>query len=168
MSQPLAQVLGDLDIPRGPDVLFSTQVPLRWYRPGTVLRIAVPERLSCADCQGGGCDRCERKGALRLRAAEEETELVRVTLPQSLTASNIQIRLPHAGALPLSSQEESLPRGHLLLSLAAEDVENDVVSLGKPAPLSEDERRVLAKKSIIVIGSLVLLFIFLLRLSGWI
>ena len=172
MSQPLAQVLGDLDIPRGPDLAFSTQVPSDWFRPGTVLRIALPERLSCAECQGGGCDRCDRKGAIRLREADEEQEIVRITLPQTLNESNIQIRLPHAGGYPLSEQDEALPRGHLIVSLrSAEmevDPENSLVSLGKPAPLSEEERRTLARKSIVVIGSLVILFVFLLRLSGWI
>ncbi len=168
MSQPLAQVLGDLEIPRGPDLAFSTDVPERFYRAGTVLRVRLPERLVCAECQGGGCDRCGRKGAIRLREEHEAAEWLDVTLPQSLNANKIQIRIPHQGGEPLDAQSDELPRGHLHLTLTKSDQESDVVLLGKPAPISDAERRRLAKKSLLVVGSLILLFIFLLRLSGWV
>ena len=91
MSQPLAQVLGDLDIPRGPDLTFSTEVPERFYRGGTILRICLPERLICAECQGGGCDSCGRQGAMRIRDAEAQAEWMlakcarRVGVDQKLT-----------------------------------------------------------------------------------
>jgi len=32
---------------------------------GASVRIAVPRQLVCASCEGGGCDRCQRSGALR-------------------------------------------------------------------------------------------------------
>lgn len=52
-------------------------MPTAWLREGARLDVAVPAKLRCDLCDGGGCDACERSGAYRV----EETT-VAVTLPR--------------------------------------------------------------------------------------
>jgi len=76
----LARVTQDLDEPRGPDVACSIEVPEAWFLVGATLQIALPRLLSCARCDGGGCDACERRGAFEQQAAGIASE-VAVVLP---------------------------------------------------------------------------------------
>jgi hypothetical protein len=49
---------------------MAVEVPLAWGQPGAELEIDVPARVTCARCDGGGCDACDRTGALRLFEGE--------------------------------------------------------------------------------------------------
>ena len=47
---------------------------------GSQIELAVPARIVCARCEGGGCDRCGRSGALKA-PEDPEARRVRITLP---------------------------------------------------------------------------------------
>jgi hypothetical protein len=107
-----------LDVPRGPDVVHRIRVPRAWVETGEVVEFELPRNLSCASCDGGGCDLCERAGAITLRGRHEPPELLRVTLPKRKTQEvreerGVVIRIPEHGGL--ASEGSSLPRGVLLL-----------------------------------------------------
>jgi len=112
----LARVTNDLDEPRGPDVLYTVEVPMEWLEEGASVSIALPRLLSCARCEGGGCDLCGRKGAFELDALEGP---VIVSLPRQpvATPSALRLRLPGYGA----RGEASLPLGHLILTVVPRD-----------------------------------------------
>src|SRR6185295_10212812 len=95
----LARVTQDLDEPRGPDVACSIEVPENWFWVGATLQIALPRLLSCARCDGGGCDACERRGAFEQAAAGTARE-VAVVLPvlHPERCVPVRLRLPALGA----------------------------------------------------------------------
>lgn len=115
MSLPLARVLdpADLDGLRGPDGALVVTVPAAWLDEGARIRVRVPRLVTCAACDGGGCGRCGLSGALTTRergAAEQQAEL---TLPRGTpNEGGACLRLPRLGG---ESEEEEVPRGHLLL-----------------------------------------------------
>jgi hypothetical protein len=139
----LAEILGrvtsrSLQIPRGPDVLHRIQVPQEWLERGALIELEVPRNLRCASCQGGGCDQCERSGAISLRSRGEPPEIIQVTLPrrsaQNLAGrGGVTIRIPEHGGLPRSSAEAV--RGFLLLTVSLAPVPDQGVRLlESPAP----------------------------------
>lgn len=114
MGEVLGRVVsGDLTSPRGPDALHRVRVPRRWLETGALVEIELPRNLTCAGCEGGGCDACERSGALTVRGRGEPIGLLVVTLPTSSPPATVVIRIPEYGGLPPDGSE--LPRGHLLL-----------------------------------------------------
>jgi hypothetical protein len=111
----LARVTQDLDEPRGPDVACSIEVPVGWFEVGATLQISLPRLLSCARCDGGGCDACERRGAFEQQAAGIAAEVAVVLPTQAAEAcAPVRLRLPALGARAASSE---LPSGHLLLTV---------------------------------------------------
>lgn len=166
MSQPLGKVTGDLDAARGPDVELQIQVPEGWM--GASVAVELPRNLNCASCQGGGCDRCERAGALSLRGRDEAATEVVVALPTSNEAGDagVCLRIPERGA---RSTEESEGRGHLLLKVRIADEASSGVSLmsAETNLTPEQERLQMIRRSSVMAVGLILLFIGLLRLSGW-
>src|SRR5215813_3571804 len=115
----MAGVLGrvvsaDLGRPRGPDANHRIRVPHAWLKRGAVVELELPRHLVCAACDGGGCDTCERSGAVTLRERGEPADLVEVTLPGEHTDTFV-IRLPERGGLP--PHGSGLPRGNLLLKV---------------------------------------------------
>jgi hypothetical protein len=114
----LARVTDDLDAQRGPDLMYGIEVPADWFGAGARVLVRLPRFLPCARCEGGGCDRCERKGAFELALAGAPLTAL-VHLPrQSLEALvPVRLRLPDAGATDPS--DATLPRGHLLLTVIA-------------------------------------------------
>jgi hypothetical protein len=125
-----AKVLGRItvaDRPRGPDVELRIAVPGPWLESGATLEVELPRNLACAACKGGGCDACERSGAVSVRGRQDPIELVEVTFPaqspESQPASGpasarlLVVRVPDRGGLPPKGSE--LPRGHLFLAIAA-------------------------------------------------
>ena len=54
-----------LDACAGARARLAVDVPASWLLDGADLTISAPLRLACARCDGGGCDGCERSGALR-------------------------------------------------------------------------------------------------------
>jgi hypothetical protein len=112
----LARVTGDHDEPRGPDVLASIEVPMEWLEEGASVSIVLPRLLTCARCEGGGCDVCGRKGAFEQTSIEGP---VIVSLPQKTggAPSAIRLRLPGYGA----RGDAALPLGHLILTVVPRD-----------------------------------------------
>ncbi|MEP7049817.1 MAG: hypothetical protein ABJB12_05665 [Pseudomonadota bacterium] len=144
MSEVLARVTArTLDAPRGPDVLHRIRVPSAWLESGECVEFELPRNLSCAACAGGGCDLCERSGAITLRRRDELPELLQVTLPARALEGegaprSVVIRIPEQGGLP-PAQGESLPRGLLLLRVEAAEMADPGVTLIPPA--APPERR---------------------------
>ena len=93
----------------------SIEVPEAWFLVGATLQIALPRLLSCARCDGGGCDACERRGAFEQQAAGIASEVAVVLPIQSPEHySAVRLRLPALGA---RAAEPELPAGHLLLTV---------------------------------------------------
>jgi len=141
VSEVLARVTTrTLDVPRGPDVVHRIRVPRAWLESGEVIELELPRNLSCAACDGGGCDQCERSGAITLRGREELPELLHVTLPARQPEADggtrgIVIRIPEQGGLP-PVHEDLLPRGLLLLRVEPAEVADPGVSrIVPPAPI---------------------------------
>lgn len=164
MSQPLARVTGNFDDPRGPDAIYTVLVDRRWF--GKSIFVALPRNLNCARCEGGGCDDCKRGGAVSLRERGAEPGGVRVALPAlPQPERDLRLRIPGEGG---HSSDPELGRGHLLLTVRpAEESSPEVVLSGGDLSTLDQERRDLIKRSGIMAACLVLLFIGLLRLSGW-
>lgn len=172
LSTTLAKVaLEALTEPRGPDVAHSIRVPGAWLSRGETIELELPRQLNCAHCQGGGCDQCQRAGAIRLRQPHEAPETVRVSLPDTreLDASQadkpLLVRIPHAGGRAPSAD---LPRGLLMLQITRA-VDPDL-SVRLVAPEVEREFRApreVMVRSMVLGGLLVLVFLWMLYLSGW-
>jgi hypothetical protein len=133
-----------LDVPRGPDVVHRIRVPRAWLESGEMVEFEVPRNLSCATCDGGGCDSCERAGAITLRGRNELPEIITVTLPARKVEANAEvrgvvIRIPEQGGLP-AVEDAGLPRGMLLLRVEPAEVGDPGVALvvQPEAPVSEE------------------------------
>lgn len=165
MSQPLGKVTGDLEAARGPDVEHQIQVPESWM--GSSVAVELPRNLNCAACQGGGCDRCERAGALSLRGRDEAAASFVVALPglETMGEAGLCLRIPERGA---KSLEDSQGRGHLLLKVRSGELSPGVSLVKDELALTpEQERLQMIRRSTVMAVCLILLFIGLLRLSGW-
>lgn len=81
--------------PRG---RVSIVVPTKWLREGARLAVALPQKLRCDICDGGGCDACARSGAYRL---PDERPPLAITLPR-VTDDVLALRVqnPIAGETP--------------------------------------------------------------------
>lgn len=127
-----------MDVPRGPDVIHRVRVAREWLAAGRALELELPRNLTCAACEGGGCDLCERSGALSLRGRGEPAELIQVRLPEPEpegppdSPRGVTIRIPEQGGLPAPGSD--LPRGLLLLRVIAAEESDASVHL---VPLSE-------------------------------
>lgn len=172
MSTTLAKVtLESLTEPRGPDVAHAIRVPEAWLARGASIEVELPRQLNCAHCQGGGCDQCERAGAIRLRQANELPETVLVSLPEmrSLDPSGsgkpLLLRIPHAGG---HAATQSLPRGILMLQICTATDPDTSVRLAHAGAMREFRApREVVMRSTVLGGLLVLLFLWMLYLSGW-
>ncbi len=119
----LAKVTRPLDVPRGPDALHELSVPKDWLDAGAAIEFELPRNLSCAVCKGGGCDTCERAGAVSTRGRKEPAELVSMQLPDRFDSdtdepasdrAGVVVRLPERGGLP---SDPELPRGNLMVAI---------------------------------------------------
>ncbi|HEX6271896.1 MAG TPA: hypothetical protein VFZ53_02595 [Polyangiaceae bacterium] len=143
----MAEVLGrvvqaELDSPRGPDASHRIRVPKDWIEEGSVIELELPRHLTCRTCEGGGCDVCERSGAVTLRGRGEPPDLVEVTLPARPHHESFVIRIPERGGL--ASPESGLPRGQLFLRIEAADGSDPSASVAKVVPIIVAARRSLA------------------------
>jgi hypothetical protein len=111
----LARVTNDLDEPRGPDVQYGVEVPMEWLEQGASVSIVLPRLMTCARCEGGGCDICARKGAFEVTT--EGPVVVSLPRQPGATPSALRLRLPAYGALG----EPELPPGHLILTVVPRD-----------------------------------------------
>jgi DnaJ-class molecular chaperone len=118
----LAQVLLPKDLPRGADVQWRVDVLRGTLQKGVQLELEMPRRLPCAKCEGGGCDRCERSGAIVLRQATEPAEQLSVLLSEAQHGM-VRLRIPQRGG-PGSADEV---RGDLELILCEAEVNSSCV-----------------------------------------
>ncbi|MEI9941267.1 MAG: hypothetical protein WDO69_28950 [Pseudomonadota bacterium] len=114
-------------------------MPGAWFESGEIVEFELPRNLTCAACDGGGCDACERAGAITLRGRQELPEILSVTLPMRKPDAEseprgVVIRIPEQGGLPPENGED-LPRGLLLLRVEpAEAADPGVTRVEPPAP----------------------------------
>jgi hypothetical protein len=102
-------------------VRYRIRVEKQWFDEPATIELELPRNLACASCDGGGCDSCERSGAISTRGRKEPVELLRITLPRrgsdlETTGSgrSVVVRVPGRGG---PAENENLPRGILLLQL---------------------------------------------------
>jgi len=131
-------------------VVHRIRVPRAWLEDGDVVEFEVPRNLSCAACDGGGCDSCERSGAITLRGRNELPEILSVTLPMRKAQPNAEeravvIRIPEQGGLP-PEEGEVLPRGLLLLRVEPAEVADPGVSRVSPPVVVVAESEAVSRK----------------------
>lgn len=103
-------------------MVHGVRVARSWLEAGDLVTIALPRNLHCAGCDGGGCDRCGRAGAVSLWGRDEPPALLELTLPQRTPAEIEQdpvivLRIPDAGGF--AAPGSGHPRGLLLLRVTA-------------------------------------------------
>lgn len=163
--QVLAKVTRSLDEARGPDAIYRLTVPEDWLVEAALVELELPRNLTCAACDGGGCEVCGLAGAVSTRGRAEPPELVQLTLPQREAGSQATcvVRLPGYGGLPLADTSE--PRGHLLLHLSPGAAAATLVRLQPPVAL-ESTAAPLAKSLRPLAAAVVLLLLVVLAWWG--
>ncbi len=161
--QVLAKVTRPQDEPRGPDVIYRLTTPASWLAEGACVEFELPRNLSCAVCDGGGCEACGLAGAVSTRGRAEPPELVQLTLPQRELGpkATCVVRLAGHGGLP--PPDATLPRGHLLLHVSEGEAAPSLVRL--EAPCEPDEVTVAAPGSLRPVVAV--LVVLALALVGW-
>jgi hypothetical protein len=81
----------ELDRADGQRGRLTIDVLTEWLVAGDTVELVAPARIVCARCEGGGCDACERSGALRLNG-DVTARTIRLTLPPT-TSSRVLVRL---------------------------------------------------------------------------
>jgi hypothetical protein len=137
-AKVLGRVVASKDRPRGPDTRMTVTVPHSWMAEHATIEVDLPRNLACAVCGGGGCDACDRAGAVSLRLRTDPKESVEVTLPKSAVGDGeapphaITVRIPERGGMPKAGSE--LPRGNLLLTIEdGTEPSNGVIRLPGPS-----------------------------------
>lgn len=107
MAQALGRVvnvaaLDECSEPRG---RHAIEIPVAWI--GAEILVAVPARIVCARCEGGGCDGCNRRGGYRVEG-DEQARAVRVQLPLVMQET-VVIRVVH----PFGAAEGAIRQLHL-------------------------------------------------------
>lgn len=95
MAEQLARVVDKdaLDSSDGAQGRLKITVPFAWLAEGAELSVAAPKLVSCARCEGGGCDSCGRSGALS-GPRKPELRNLRLTLPSSESAVLLRLVKP--------------------------------------------------------------------------
>jgi hypothetical protein len=127
----LGKVTTELPADRGLDVTYTVMVPPAWLAESGVLLVQLPRLLACAECEGGGCDACERRGAAVLHARGEPQEVLRVKLSAAVAPEGTVLRLPEHGAIGASPEQA---RGCLLLKLLPGELSKGVEREQIPEP----------------------------------
>lgn len=146
----MAEVLGrvvqtDLASPRGPDAVHRIRVPRALVRQGAVVELELPRHLVCASCEGGGCDTCERSGAVTVRDRGAPPDVISVALPLAVSGDPFVIRLPERGGL--AAPESGLPRGYLLLRVEPSAEADASVSVTIRRPAIDAARRAISERA---------------------
>ena len=168
VGEVLGKITATGKFPRGPDAKHRIRVAQAWLEEGAAIEIELPRNLTCAACDGGGCDACERSGAVSVRSRGEARERIQVTLPACATdsgARGIVLRIPDSGGL--AAPDSLLPRGMLLLSvLGSEQADAGVRMIHSTLPPPEVVRTLtdpvpagLARRPLLVAWTLILLIV---------
>ncbi|WP_437333045.1 hypothetical protein [Sorangium sp. So ce394] len=100
-----------LDASDGARGRLAIAVPAAWARDRADIEIIVPARVTCARCDGGGCDSCARSGAHRA-PAEAAARTLRLRLPPDLTAgATLRLVRPFGEHAPLDQLLVELREG---------------------------------------------------------
>lgn len=137
MAEVLGRVTSRIAEQRGADALHRIRVPEPWIRRGETIEIDLPRNLTCAACEGGGCDVCDRAGATSLRGRRDPPESIEVTLPGQADVdpgSRVVLRIPGRGGLP--TRPDVQERGLLLLRIEVAEKPDASVRLANPPRLS--------------------------------
>ena len=147
MPQVIGRVVtGTYETVRGPDVLHRVAIARDWLLEGGLVELALPRNLTCAACEGGGCDRCGRSGAIALRARGEAAEPLQLTLPKRTTEElaeqpSFVLRVPGQGGRDAGGVEA---RGLLLLRITAGSTSDPGVRLVREdAPIKRAVEKVI-------------------------
>jgi hypothetical protein len=124
-KQRLAVVVPELDANRGPDVRVKVGVPSEWIAAAASISVVLPRLAACAQCSGGGCERCNGRGALPLRGLEEPPTQVEVHLTPVGAGQTLVVRLPDLGPAP----DIHGAKGCVLLEVEARPVATKNVTL---------------------------------------
>lgn len=145
-AQPLARVLDPaaLDEARGPRASVAVTIPPAWCGGGAAVAVRLPSVARCTRCDGGGCDGCDRQGALRLSWDEGEQAWVRAPVPPSLEG-NVRMRLlrPFSRVIPACASErvgDQRDAGTLELMAGSTPVEQLFVEFRGASDPSENVR----------------------------
>jgi hypothetical protein len=159
-------------------VLHCIEVPGDWLARGETIEFTVPRNLTCASCEGGGCDACDRAGAVSLRGRKDPAQTVQVSLPEKglsnaqAQGQSLVLRIPEQGGV---SAAEDIPRGLLMLKVKVADAPGPSVALcrasASPAPEATSQSlrapRSVVMRSLVLALLLSLVFLWMLHLSGW-
>lgn len=139
MAEQLARVVDptELDALTGPHGKMSITMASAEGEHEAVF--VIPKRVTCARCDGGGCDSCGRSGAIRLDLSEEErtthflfpatTHDVRVRLARpvaGLDLLTVEIRVTQSSAMQLRPTDAVIRRA----SGSPLDVRSIVIAIG--------------------------------------
>lgn len=142
MSQVIGRVVtGTYETVRGPDVVHRIGVDRAWLKSGELVEVELPRNLACAACEGGGCDRCGRSGAITLRERGEPSERVQITLPRRSaeelhSQASFVLRVPDQGGWEREHAGET--RGLLLLKIVVSGKSDASVRRVGPDALAAD------------------------------
>lgn len=126
---------GAFDGPRGPDVVHRIRVAKAWLSQGATIDIVLPRNVTCARCEGGGCDGCGRSGAISLRERDASEPPLTLALPPEGElgaegeAPRLVLRVPERGGFGRADE----PRGLLLLQVYSAPESDASVTLASPA-----------------------------------
>ncbi len=115
MPKPLARVtdVAALEATTGACGRLELAVPEGWAATSVTLAIEAPRLLSCERCQGGGCDRCGKSGALRAPAAAAARRL-ELTLPAGVKEGTL-VRIPWPFGDEREAEGEREQQGDLVI-----------------------------------------------------
>jgi hypothetical protein len=81
-----------LDEQPGARARLRIEVPATWLEDGVDLLVTAPAMLTCARCDGGGCDGCGRSGALRA-PDDPEDRVVRARIGANAGVARMTLRI---------------------------------------------------------------------------
>lgn len=114
MAQALGRVVDSsaLDACAEPRGRHAIEIPVAWV--GAEILVEIPARISCARCDGGGCDGCNRRGGHRIEGDEQDRS-VRVKLPHAMDGT-VVLRLVR----PFGDEDASIAQLHLEARVGSE------------------------------------------------
>jgi hypothetical protein len=94
MAEELGRLLDPkaLDVAEGARARLAIEVPSDWLAVAVRVRVVAPRKLSCARCDGGGCDGCGRSGIVNA-PDDPSARALEASLPRRTTGGGFALRL---------------------------------------------------------------------------